>query len=105
MDKSSHKDSFKLFKALTRSMDLFLIGFLMFANAGGIKWSNVTMVTVFFIVNALVYMPIRDVIYECEMDSMFYWGPGWILLAWICTILEMKFGGREGSEEERRSLY
>lgn len=99
-----HKDeSEEMFKTLTRCLNLFVIGFLMYADVGGMTIKNTTMVFLFMLANSLASWPVRDVALHCSVSPQYYVLPGWVFLAWAFLVLEMKYSDR-GSARERESL-
>jgi hypothetical protein len=103
MDETMRKGSYHMFSAVTRSLNLFIVGFMFYADVGGLKLKNITMVTIFLVANSLIFMSMKSELKQCGMQSMLYWWPGWAAVAWVCMILENRMSDR-GTEDERQSL-
>ena len=91
----------KLFDiALFRSMNIFVIGFLLYADVGGLKTKNVCMVSVFIVASTLSMIPILQPLKDmgCSIANFWIW-PLWAILALIFMILEDNLGDHGGSDE------
>jgi hypothetical protein len=103
MKSSLHKGSDELWNTMTRAINILLIGFMAYADVGGMKAKNVYMVTIFLIALSLAALPLRDEIRACGMGYLLYVPPAVGLVALLCTMIENKYSDR-GSVRERESL-
>jgi len=105
-----------LFVWILRSFNIFLLGFLLYADTKGLHPKNVAFVAIFAAgclwstrsgfrtlsnTNAAKY----DAEAECFqplLTAAWVWF-GWILAALVCTVMEEKLGDH-GSEEERQPI-
>lgn len=100
------EDTKTLVTAMIRGVNIVWIGFLGYADVGGLTMKNVVMVTVVIVVWSLALVPIASVTLEagCIATYAFLWiWPIWVVLALVFTILENKLGDR-GTPEENRNL-
>jgi hypothetical protein len=99
---SNHVKARTLLIALLRAENVLWIGFMGYADVGGLKVKNVGMVTFFLIFWALCVMPVGDL--DSCMSAKWLWiFPGWAFLALIFAFAEYKLGDH-GSTSETQNL-
>jgi predicted acyltransferase len=101
MDKKESTE--EMFKVLMRCLHIFVIGFLLYADVGGMTIKNTTMVFIFMAANSFAALSVRHVTEKCHLLAPYYVVPGWVFLAWTLLVLEVKTSDR-GSTRERESL-
>lgn len=105
-DHASSKD-LPTITVLLRGVNFFLIGFLFYADKGGLHSGNVGIVTVFALVWYALWMNFvnsSDIAMCGTLWGGFAWiWPVWIVVALVTVLLEEKFGDR-GTAEERQNL-
>jgi len=105
-----------LYVEMLRVFNLFLLGFLLYADVGGLQIKNVAFVALFTVVcvgimlGSLRNLQNADEIKYKAMDDCFtpYVRASWAAVAWIIvslvmTVMEEKLG-EQGTEEERQPL-
>ena len=103
-----HKDASAqlLLTAMIRGINIIFIGFLLYADVGGLQFKNVAMVTIFIIAYVLAFVPVVQMGEElgCGSSLVQMWiCPSWAVVALIFTWLDDKMADR-GTEEENTSL-
>ena len=101
MDKKEATE--EMFKALTRCLHVFVIGFLLYADVGGMTIKNTTTVFLVMLANSWASWSIQHEARKCKMSPQYYVLPGWVFLAWTFLVMEM-YSGDHGTARERQSL-
>lgn len=101
----NHAKARALLIAFVRGLNVLWIGFMGYADVGGLKVKNVGMVTFFLVAWALCYLPVYSIGTDAGcMNGYWLWIiPGWAFLALIFTILEYRLGDH-GTTTETASL-
>lgn len=94
-------DARAVMTALLRGAAVLFIGFLLYADVGGLKVKNGAMVFIFATIFYLNLIPILHVS-ECGAVQVWFW-PSWALLALIFMVIDDKLADR-GTAEETTSL-
>ena len=106
MDAVQEENARLMMTALVRGVNVFAVGFLLYADVGGLKVKNVTMVTVFLVVYILVLTPLvamgREFGCHNTLVQMWIW-PSWAIFALILAVVDDKLADR-GTAEETTSL-
>jgi len=92
--------------SLIRAMNVMVVGFLSYADVGGLQVKNVAMVFVFIAAICLCFIPLIPLGQEAgcgsTMMQMWVW-PGWAFLALLFKMVDEKMADR-GTAEENTSL-
>jgi hypothetical protein len=101
------KSSTTLFQAVVRGGNIFILGFMLYADVGGLQTKNVAMVTIFVVAYALTMGRGISVLsgqdcYHCVATMMWIW-PSWAVAALMFTLVDAKLGVH-GSDGERLPL-
>ena len=95
------------FQALIRALSVMWIGFLSYADVGGLKVKNVAMVTIFVFLFYCAWLPVAQFSRDagCGGYMMRTWiVSGWAVLALLFTIVEDKKKEEQGTAEETQNL-
>lgn len=92
--------------ALCRSANVLWIGFLSYADVGGFKIKNITMVTTVIVVYTLCFVPVMKLGQElgcisCQWQMSIF--PAWAISALIFALVDEKKADR-GTREENQNL-
>ena len=91
--------------------NLWILGFFLYADRGGIKFWNVFMVAFFYLVQWLMYKPtITEFLQDKCPDELSQFNTSmivteiWIFLALLCSLVDSRIGAKQGTAEETQSL-
>lgn len=94
-------------ETMIRSLNIMWIGFMSYADVGGLKIKNTALVAVFVTAAALSAIPIATIAIDVGCMGAHYWQlwvyPVWAVLALILTVLEYKVADH-GSAAENQNL-
>ena len=97
--------------ATMKSLNVWILGFFLYADRGGIKLGNVFMVWIVYLVQWLVYKPaITDFLEDAcpedlqQMNTAMMVTEIWMFLALVCSILDSWSGNLGETADESRPL-
>jgi len=90
-------------KALFRGTQVVFIGFLLYADVGGLKVKNVAMVTIIVLAYCLTFLPMAQISGCGSIVAQIWFWPSWALAALIFTLIDDKMTDR-GTRDETTSL-
>ncbi|GKY96670.1 hypothetical protein MPSEU_000626600 [Mayamaea pseudoterrestris] len=97
------ESSEEMYVAMSRMLHIFVIGFLLYADVGGMTIKNTTMVFLFLLANSLAAWNVQPEMQHCHLLPQLYVLPAWVFLAWTFLVLEFSKTDR-GTSREREPL-